>query len=611
DGILILDAETGHIVDVNPFLIELVGYSREQFIDKTIWDIGFFKDIIANRNNFLQLKEKKYIRYEDMPLETVDGRKIDVEFVSNVYQQNHHDVIQCNIRDITERKRTAAIIEAERERLAVTLRSIGDGVITTDTHGTIVIINKVAEELCGWKQAEAAGKPLTSIFNIINENTRKSHENPVEKVLATGEIIELENHTVIISRDGTERIIADSAAPIKDKNNLIIGVVLVFRDITEKQKLFETLQRNQKLESLGILAGGIAHDFNNLMGGIFGFVDMALEESKGRKVTQYLSKAMLAIDRARSLTQQLLTFAKGGAPVQKPTPLFPLIEETVQFALSGSNVSCRYTVADDLKPCIIDKNQICQVIENMIINAQQAMPMGGIVELSAANVFIEEKQHQILKKGGYVKVSIKDQGIGISKKILPRIFDPFFTTKPKGHGIGLTTCHSIITRHDGAIEVESVLDEGTTFHIYLPVSTDLVMETPTVPNIRHKGSGRFIVMDDEEVMLQTIENMLEGFGYSVMCKTDGKAALDLFMEETKANHVITGLILDLTVPGGMGGKDVVKEIRRLNTDIPVFVTSGYADDPIIIDPVSHGFTASICKPFRKIELAEMMEKFLK
>ena len=545
-----------------------------------------------------------------MPLETADGKKIDVEFVSNVYQENSHSVIQCNIRDITDHKRASDAIDVEQKRLAVTLRSIGDGVITTDTHGNIDIMNKVAEELCGWTQIEAHGRPLSSVFNIINENTREPHENPTEKVIATGEIIELANHTVIISKDGTERIIADSAAPIKDKNNKIIGVVLVFRDITEKMKLLENSQRYQKLESLGVLAGGIAHDFNNLMGGVFGYIDLAMEESSDSKVNHYLAKAMQTIDRARGLTQQLLTFAKGGAPVQKITPLFPLIQETAEFALSGSNVSCRYDIEKELSPCIIDKNQICQIIDNIIINAQQSMPMGGTVEISANNISIEAKERQPLEKGSYVKVSIKDYGIGMSKKILSRIFDPFFTTKPKGHGLGLATCYSIINRHGGAIDVESVPDEGTTFHLYLPVSSEPAVLNETT-DIRHKGSGRIIVMDDEEVMQDTIGNMLETLGYSVVCKNDGRETLAFFVEEIKAKREITGLILDLTIQGGMGGKDVVGEIRKLNAGIPVFVASGYADDQVMKNPVKYGFTASICKPFRKIELTEMLEKYLK
>jgi PAS domain S-box-containing protein len=612
DGILILHAETGKIVDVNPFLVDLLGYSHNQFIDKFIWDIGIFKDIIANQDNFIQLKEEKYIRYEDLPLETADGRKIDVEFVSNVYQENHNAVIQCNIRDITARKHAADIIATERERLAVTLRCIGDGVIATDTKGNIEIMNGVAEELCGWRQDEVRGKPLISAFNIINENTRFPRENPVEKVLATGKIIEPANNTLIIAKDGTERIIADSAAPIRDRNNSIIGVVLVFRDITERQKLIETAQRNHKLESLGLLAGGIAHDFNNLMGGIFGFIDLALGQAKTPKVIDYLTIAMRTIDRARGLTRQLLTFSKGGAPVKKSTPIIHIIRETTQFALSGTNVSCRYEIADDLWICNIDKAQICQVIDNIVINAQQAMPCGGIIEVSATNISIDVNEHQLLAPGNYVKVSIKDTGIGISKKILPRIFDPFFTTKTKGHGLGLSMCYSIINRHSGTIDIDSAHGEGSTFHIYLPAAThepDVSFAAPTEKI--HKGSGRIIVMDDEEVIRETIGTMLEDFGYTVECKKEGEEALVYFIEETEAKRPIKALILDLTIPGGMGGKGVVKEIRKLNAHIPVFVASGYADDPIMKNPSEYGFMASICKPFKKAELGEMLEMHLK
>jgi PAS domain S-box-containing protein len=610
DGILILDAETGQIDDVNPFLVSLLGYSRDQLISKKVWEIGFMKDVISNRDNFDQLKKKKYIRYEDLPLETSDGIKRDVEFVSNVYPEDHHDVIQCNIRDITERKRTADVIAAERERLAVTLRSIGDGVIATDARGAIDLMNEVAEDLCGWKQDEARGKPLASVFNIINEHTRQPHKNPVETVLATGKTIELSNHTVIIAKDGTERIIADSAAPIRDGHDQIIGVVLVFRDITERQRLLETAQRNQKLESLGLLAGGIAHDFNNLMGGIFGYIELARQESTEEKVVHRLSKAITTIDRARGLTQQLLTFAKGGSPVQEAVPLGQLLRDTAQFALTGSNVSCDFDIPEDLWVCNIDKNQICQVIDNIVINAQQSMPGGGTVRISAQNVSIHEGGHPILAKGNYVKVSFKDSGIGISSRILPRIFDPFFTTKSIGHGLGLATSYSIINRHCGAIDVESAPDEGTTFHVFLPASAG--RQAPKAgPGASHKGAGRIIVMDDEEVILDTTKEMLEKFGYTVECTNDGGNTLSFFITEHAAQRHIAALILDLTIPGGIGGKEVVREIRNHDPKIPVFVSSGYADDPIMKDPAAYGFTASISKPFTIAELSELLDRHLK
>ncbi len=513
------------------------------------------------------------------------------------------------VHDITELRRAEDSLADEKERLSVTLRSIGDGVITTDTQGNIVIMNKVAEELTGWKQDEAQGKPLDSVFTIIDENTRNPRENPIEKVLASGKTIELSNHTVLISRDGTERSIADSGAPIKDKNNVIIGVVLVFRDMTEKRRLLETAYNVQKLESLGVLAGGIAHDFNNLLGGIFGYIDLANMESDKSGISSYLSKAMTTIERARALTGQLLTFAKGGAPVLKRGHLFPFVQETAEFALSGSNVSCRFSVPHDLWVCNFDRNQIGQVIDNIIINAQQAMPVGGTIELTARNIVIAAKEHPVLANGNYIKISIKDCGIGIPQNLITRVFDPFFTTKTKGHGLGLATCYSIVNRHEGCIDVESEHGKGATFHIYLPASAESVSGITVTPDVKHKGSGIIMVMDDEEIIRDTVGHMLKSLGYTVVGKKNGREALDFYIQQTNEQRAVAGIILDLTVPGGLGGKDIIADIRALNPEIPVFVSSGYADDPIIVNPVEYGFTASLCKPFTISELSKILEKY--
>lgn len=513
--------------------------------------------------------------------------------------------------DISEKKTAAEALAAEKERLAVTLRSIGDAVIATDMDGTISLMNKVAENLTGWSVDEATGKPLTAVFKIINEMTKSPIANPVDKVLSSGEIIELANHTLLVSRDGTERVIADSGAPIKDRDGKTIGVVLVFRDMTEKQKLLETTQNIQKLESIGVLAGGIAHDFNNLLGGIFGYIDLANEETDRRTLSSYLSKAMTTIDRARALTSQLLTFAKGGAPIRKTGHLFPFVQETAKFALSGSNVSCNFDVPQDLWVCNFDKNQIGQVIDNLVINAQQAMSFGGIIDLTACNIAFAEKEFPALSKGNYVRISIKDHGIGMNKELLPRIFDPFFTTKAKGHGLGLATCFSIVNKHDGCIDVESEPGKGSIFHVYLPASPDIVTATTEISATIHKGCGTFLIMDDEEVIRETVHAMLDSFGYIVVCKENGKDAVEFFAAEIKANRTFAGMIFDLTVPGNMGGKDAVAEIRKLNLEIPVFVASGYAEDPIMKNPIEYGFTDSICKPFKKSELVEMLNKHLK
>ncbi len=410
----------------------------------------------------------------------------------------------------------------------------------------------------------------------------------------------------------------DRGYVLRDEQGKAIRMIGAMLDITERKRAENEreeynrqLSKIQKLESLGLLAGGIAHDFNNLLGGIYGYIDMACESSNDEKVTRYLSKTMNTIERARDLTGQLLTFAKGGAPIQKIDHLFPFVQETAKFALSGANVSCHFDVSPDLWACNFDKNQIGQVIDNLIINAQQAMPVGGTIELSARNITLAENEHPLLGNGNFVKISVKDYGIGIQKELIYKIFDPFFTTKAKGHGLGLATCYSIINRHGGCIDVESEPGKGSTFKVYLPASTDAASSVSKNTAKRHKGIGIFLVMDDEEVMRDTIADMLGGFGYTVVCKENGKDAIDFFASETKAHRKITGMIFDLTVPGGMGGKTAIEEIRKMNKEIPAFVASGYADDPVMKIPTDYGFTGSICKPFRKAELSEMLNKYMK
>jgi CheY-like chemotaxis protein len=367
------------------------------------------------------------------------------------------------------------------------------------------------------------------------------------------------------------------------------------------------LQKAQKLESLGVLAGGIAHDFNNLLTGIFGFIDLARMASKDPRVSGYLETTLSSINRARALTMQLLTFAKGGAPVRKITPLVQVIKEAAQFALSGSNISCKFFLAENLWLCNVDKNQIGQVVDNIVINAQQAMPNGGEIQITAENVSLGEKEHCLLSKGAYVIISIKDSGIGMHKDVMPRIFDPFYTTKMKGHGLGLATCYSIVNRHGGCIDVESELGKGSIFHVYLPASPGPVAANAPVM-ATHKGSGSIIVMDDEEAIRLAYREMLELLGFSVICKNDGKETVDFYRSEVEAKRSYAAMIFDLTIPGGMGGIEAVAEIRKFDKEIPVFVASGYADDPVITDPAKYGFTASLCKPFTIEELSEMLNK---
>jgi CheY-like chemotaxis protein len=252
-----------------------------------------------------------------------------------------------------------------------------------------------------------------------------------------------------------------------------------------------------------------------------------------------------------------------------------------------------------------------RVIDNIVINAKQAMSDGNSIELTARNVRFTEKELPSLIKGEYVRISIKDYGVGIPKETLSRIFDPFYTTKASGHGLGLATCYSIIKRHGGCIDVESEPGKGSVFHVYLPVSAETAVSSGKEFETTHGGSGMILIMDDEEVMRDTIHDMLVSLGYTAICKKNGKEAVEFYTTELKDKKALSAMIFDLTVAGGMGGKDAASDIRKLNMEIPLFVASGYADDPIMKNPAEYGFTASICKPFTKAELAQMLNKHLR
>jgi nitrogen-specific signal transduction histidine kinase/CheY-like chemotaxis protein len=397
--------------------------------------------------------------------------------------------------------------------------------------------------------------------------------------------------------------------PWKTASGEIGGIVIFSEDITARKRAEEALGKMQKLESLGVLAGGIAHDFNNLLFGIFGSVGLAAAHVTDATASSCLARALDTIERARGLTDQLLTFAKGGAPIKRPEQLGSLISETANFALSGTNVSCYCSIPDNLWTSDIDKSQIGQVIDNLVINAQQAMPEGGAITVTAENVNVRENEHVALSAGNYVKISIEDHGIGMPKQIIAKIFDPFFTTKPQGHGLGLATSYSIVKRHGGSIEVESNPGIGSTFDVYLPASADSCLPVAPVKDATNfRGSGTVVVMDDQEVVLETIREMLESFGYTVVGAKNGQEAINILAKQLADKRKITGIILDLTVPGGMGGREAILEIRKLDKEIPAIVSSGYSDDPAIACPTQFGFTASIRKPFQKNELAELLGK---
>lgn len=374
----------------------------------------------------------------------------------------------------------------------------------------------------------------------------------------------------------------------------ILGVII---DISERKKMEEDLLQATKLESLGILAGGIAHDFNNILTVISGNISLAnMIIGTENDITELLNEVEKATYQARDLTQQLLTFSKGGAPIKETASIQELLMDSAGFVLRGSNVSCKFAIPDDLWAVNVDKGQINQVVNNLIINAAQAMPEGGSIELYAENITTPATALS-LPDGKYVKISIKDQGIGIPEKNLTKVFDPYYTTKQKGHGLGLATCYSIIKKHNGDIRIHSELGVGTTINIYLPASSEEAVAKKALPPSALLGQGRILIMDDEVIVRETLGRMLKYLDYNIAFASDGQEAIDLYLIAQELGEPYDAVIMDLTVAGGMGGKEAVQRLLKMDAQAKVLVSSGYSNDPVMADFNKYGFCGVIPKPY--------------
>lgn len=515
-----------------------------------------------------------------------------------------------SFQDISKRKKTEVALASERERLSVTLRSIADGVITTDLDGKVVLINRVAEQLTGWSSREAIGKSIHQVFNLIDERTGETCENPVDKVLETGDVATLVSYAALLSQSGSWFNVEDSAAPIFDNEDKMIGTVLVFRDVTEARRTAEELLKIKKLESVGVLAGGIAHDFNNILSAILGNIELAeISTDPTSKVYQFLQDAKVAAVRAKESTNQLLTFSKGGEPVKKAARIEKTIMEAVDFVLYESSVSTTFTIPDDLWQVEFDPGQISQVIQNLIRNASHALGGDGEISIACENVRdVSSEPLADLPKREYVKISIQDNGCGIAEENIQKIFDPYFTTKQEGSGLGLAISHSIISKHAGQIVVQSKENDGTTFTLFLPASQkQMNNEQANEFKTFQPHRAKVLVMDDEEIVQKIMEQMLEHLGHEVLLSADGKEAVEIFMQQHESDRPVDIVIMDLTIPGGMGGKEAVNEILKFDPEAKVIVSSGYSNDPILANYERYGFKAAISKPFSLAEIKKTLQ----
>ncbi|MBU1641477.1 MAG: response regulator, partial [Proteobacteria bacterium] len=439
--------------------------------------------------------------------------------------------------------------------------------------------------------------------------------DPAMEVLNSGRHVEMKNHTVLLARDGTRRNIADSAAPIYNPSSEMVGVVLVFRDVTENQRIEKELHKIKKLESVGILAGGIAHDFNNLLAAILGNINLARTTTKdATHRDKLLSEAEKASLRAQHLTHQLLTFSKGGEPIRQSANLSEIIRDNADFVLRGSTIGFTFDPPDDLWTVDIDPGQIGQVIQNIILNARQALAEhGGLIEIKTRNC--QECIESEMACDSCVQVTISDNGPGIPPETLEKIFDPYFSTKEKGSGLGLAICHSIIKKHKGAMRVQSELGKGTVFTLKLPTATKML--TPPVEalaaNGRHNGRHnglKILIMDDEEMLRTLAFEMFSVLGHEPHAVPGGAEALVAYQQAMDEGSPFDLVIMDLTIPGGMGGKETIAEILALDPAAKVIVSSGYSNDPVMAHYKDYGFVAMLVKPYRTQDLEQILNEIL-
>ena len=504
--------------------------------------------------------------------------------------------------EIAERKRAEAALRQTGSLLQNTFKAIPDLLTVHDRDLRVVLSNRHGQK----EVIEGGQGGLPYCYGWYMHRDKPCEPCPTLEVFRTGRAVKAE-----VANPHSHRILEVSAYPVFDGWGKVELVTEHVRDITERKRTEEEQLKISKLESTGILAGGIAHDFNNLLTAILGNIELAkMASSPEGQIGSYLMNAEKAGTVARGLTSQLITFADGGAPVTEVISIVDLVKEAAAFALSGSSVQGELFLPDDLWFVKADHRQMRQVVQNMILNAREALPEGGTVLVRAKNVTVHLQEGLPLPEGHYLKVSIEDRGCGIPEQIVSKIFDPYFSTKQRGNqkgmGLGLTICHSIVKNHGGYIQVESQVNRGTTCHVYLPAFKD---EATLVPH-EDKGSsgtkGRVLVMDDEEMVRDYIGMALGQMGYETAYSKNGEEAIALYKKAMDSRRPFSTVILDLTVRGGMGGKETMKRLLEIDPKVEAVISSGYSNDPIMLEYREHGFKGALAKPFQISQLVEIV-----
>lgn len=585
----------------------------EMAIGKNISDLVFSaedKQVVIN-----QIQEHGHYYCDSYYFKTLTGK--DRWCIKNAYQVIHDEPsdtrIHITIKDITKQKTTEDTLLYKEGKLNATLAAIGDAVIVTDTTGKIIRLNPIAEDLTGWPSGEAIGQPLDKVFNTIHASNREPVKSPTEVVLKTGEIIDLQNHTLLIAKDATEHHISQSVAPIKNKGGDTIGIILVFSDITEKQILQERLYQNEKVEAMGQLASGIVHDFNNMLCGIMGAAELITEyiPAEDHEAVSYHSMIIDSAQRASDLTRRLLIF---GDKQKRSFSLVNINKAICEAAgLLQMTIDKRITLEVSLvqqsNMVVGDLSQLDNAILNLGINASHAMPDGGSLCITSANIDLDSHYCQSsefdISPGKYISIEVRDSGTGIPAEVLDKIFDPFFTTKEegKGTGLGLSSVIESVKQHSGAITVSSEIGQGTSFTIFIPVANSETEETSLLPQITH-GNGRILVVDDEAIMRETAQAILNNLGYEIVLAEDGLEAVTILQQSPDSFDLV---ILDMMMPE-MNGRDCFFALHNINPQQKIIISSGFTRDKDLEEMRVVGLCDFIRKPFRLYDLSNAVHK---
>ncbi|MFA6056036.1 MAG: ATP-binding protein [Thermodesulfovibrionales bacterium] len=598
DGMRIIDKDF-NTIRINKTFADMAGLSSDRILGEKCYRIFpgpqcYTEDCSLKRI----LKGEERIEFETVK-QRQDEKKIPCIVTATPFRNPSGELIGivADFKDIDMRKRGEEEVKGLKQQIEFILGATRTGLDIVDSDCNIRYIDPEWQKLYG----PPDGKKCYEYFMGRNEVCPGCG---AAKALKTKTTVVKE---IVLVKEGNRPVQVTSIPFVGPNGEWLTAQVHV--DITERKKMEEEHLKVAKLESLGVLAGGIAHDFNNILTAIIGSVGFAkLCAGAEDDIYEALTVAEQAAMRAKDLTHRLLTFSKGGEPIRKIVSISKLLRNTAGFVLSGSSVRCRFMLKDDLSSVEVDEGQITQVLDNLLLNAIQAMPEGGTVGIAAENIIADANDGLPLTKGKYVKVSVSDQGCGIPKENIEKIFDPYFTTKGKGSGLGLTTAYSIIEKHRGYLKVESESGKGSTFTVYLPASeSPLLIEKKESEYFPAGKKGRILIMDDEEIIRNFVGRMLEKAGYEVSAASDGVEAVELYEQAEKSGEAFDVVIMDLTIPGGAGGKETIQRLLKRYPDSKAIVSSGYSDDPIMANYKDYGFKAVVEKPYSINELTRTIE----